>query len=179
MPRAGEIFGLLAEFTTPEALRRAAAAVYQDGYRRTDAFTPYPMEGLPETLGAGPTRVPLLFLLGGIFGGASGYAMCWYANVISYPWNIGGRPANSWPAWIPLTFELTVLCAGLAGALGMLIANGLPQLHHPLFNVPAFARASQDRFFLCIEAADPRFDGPATRAFLVALRAHSVVEVTW
>ncbi len=142
-----------------------------------DAYAPFPVEGLPEALGRKPTRVPLIVLLGGIIGGLGGYFMEWYANVVSYPINIGGRPLNSWPSFIPITFELTVLGAALSAFFGSMALNKLPQPYHPVFNVPEFERASIDRFFLCIEAADPLFDLKTTRAFLEGMRPLSVSEV--
>jgi hypothetical protein len=172
------IYGLMAEFETHEQLLAAAAAARERGYRRMDGFTPFPVEGLPEALGRPRTRVPLIVLLGGIFGGLGGYFMEWYANVISYPLNIGGRPLNSWPAFIPITFELTILGAALSAFFGSMALNKLPQPYHPVFNAPHFERASIDRFFLCIEAVDPLFDLQATRVFLESTQALSVSEVS-
>jgi len=172
-----ELYGLLAEFESPERLREAAAAAHQAGYRRIDAFTPVPIEGLSEALGQIPTRLPLVTFLGGLIGGISGYALEYYAAVIAYPVNVGGRPLHSWPAFIPVTFEMTVLGAALSAVLGMLALNGLPRPHHPLFNVPQFLLASRDRFFLCIEARDPAFQFDATRQFLEGLHPRSVLEV--
>ena len=171
------IYGLMAEFETHVELLEAAKKAHERGYRCMDGYTPFPVEGLPEALGLKRTRVPLLVLLGGIFGGVGGYFMEWYANVVSYPLNIGGRPMNAWPLFIPITFELTILCAALAGFFGSLAMNKLPQPYHPVFNVPRFERASIDRFFLCIEAADPMFDAVTTRAFLASMDAASISEV--
>lgn len=160
------IYGLMAEFEQPEALREAAHAARDAGYTRLDAYTPFPVEGLPEAIGFHQNRVPILVLIGGVVGGGGAYFMQWYASVISYPLNVGGRPLHSWPSFVPITFELTVLFASFAAVIGMLALNGLPRLYHPTFNVPAFARASQDRFFLCIEAKDAQFDRDKTPVFL-------------
>ena len=170
------VFGLAAAFENADDLLRASEQAYARGYRKMDAFAPFAVEGLPEALGK-RTRLPLLVLIGGIIGGTSGYYMQWYANVVSYPINIGGRPMHSWPAFIPITFELAVLCAGLVAFVGALASSGLPRPYHPMFNLPEFERASQDRFFLCIEADDPIFDRNVTREFLQGLRPLSVAEV--
>jgi hypothetical protein len=160
------MYGLMAEFDSADAVLAAARRVRAAGYTRVEAYTPFMVEGLAEEVGQKHPRVALATLLGAIAGAAGGYFMCWYANVLSYPLNIGGRPHNSWPAWIPLTFELGVLGASLTGTVTMLVANGLPRLHHPVFDATGFERASQDRFFLCVEAADPRFECSATRLVL-------------
>jgi hypothetical protein len=171
------IYGLLAEFDNPTALVAAAHHAKDAGYRRMDAYTPFPIEELTDVLPFRRSRLPLIVLLGGIIGGLSGYFMQYYASVIGYPLNIGGRPMHSWPAFIPVTFEMTILAASLSAVLGMLALNGLPMPYHPLFNVPRFALASRNRFFLCIEAVDPKFDESATRQFLVGLNPRSVEEV--
>jgi len=177
MAAGADIHGLLAEFPDPDALSAAASAAHAAGYRRMDAFTPIPVEGLSEALGIKHTRLPLVTLLGGLFGAAAGYALQYYVSVVAYPLNIGGRPLHSWPAFIPVVFETTVLGAALTAVLGMLAASGLPRPHHPLFNVPEFKLASRDRFFLCIEARDPAFDAIATRDFLERLSPKQVWEV--
>ena len=159
-------YGLLAEFETPDALLAAARAAYADGYRRMDAYSPLPVEGLAEAIGFTHNRIPLVVLVGGILGGLGGYFMQWYSATIDYPIDVGGRPFHSWPSFIPITFELTVLMAALGAVFGMLALNGLPQPYHPVFNVPSFALASGNRFFLSIQAVDPRFDPEATTRFL-------------
>jgi hypothetical protein len=171
------IYGLVAEFDNPTDLVAGAHRAREAGFRRMDAFTPFPVEELTEALPIRRSRLPLIVLLGGLIGGAGGYLLQYYTAVISYPMNIGGRPNHSWPAFIPVTFEMTVLAASLAAVLGMLALNGLPMPYHPLFNVPSFALASRDRFFLCIEAADPKFEETATRQFLAGLNPRSVQEV--
>ena len=171
-----ETHGLMAEFTTHEELLHAAEKAYERGFRKMDGYAPFPVEGLAEALGK-KTRLPLFVLIGGIIGGLSAYYMEWDANVISYPINIGGRPPNSWPAFIPIVFELTVLAAALTAFFFSLGLSGLPKPYHPVFNVPEFERASQDRFFLCIEARDPKFDTNQTREFLQSLSPLNVAEV--
>ena len=171
-----ESYGLMAEFSTHEELVHAAEKAYESGFRKMDGYAPFPVEGLAEALGK-KTRLPLLVLIGGIIGGLSAYYMQWDANVISYPINIGGRPLNSWPAFIPIVFELTVLAAALTAFFFSLGLSGLPEPYHPVFNVPEFERASQDRFFLCIEARDPKFDARQTREFLQSLNPLRVAEV--
>jgi hypothetical protein len=168
------IYGLIAEFESADDLVAAVEQTHERGYRRMEAYTPYPVEGLAETLGVRGRRLPLIVLAGGILGGAGGLFMMWYSSVIDYPFNIGGRPYASWPTYIPITFELTILVASIAAVLGMLWLNGLPQPYHPVFNAERFRLASRDRFFLCIEAEDPQFDLVATREFLEGLGAHTV-----
>jgi Protein of unknown function (DUF3341) len=171
------VYGLLAEFDSPEDLVAAGERAYADGYRRLDAYTPFPVHGLAEAIGFRTNRLPLLVLIGGIVGAGAGFFSQYYAAVIDYPLNVGGRPLNSWPAFIPITFEVTILVAATTAVLGMLALNGLPQPYHPVFNAPRFALATRDRFFLCIEATDPRFDSEATRRFLEGLGAKEVTDV--
>jgi hypothetical protein len=173
------IYGLLAEFTTPEALVEAAKQAYKAEYRRMDAYSPMPVDGLAEAIGFRYNRLATIVLIGGLLGGATAYGMMWFSAVIHYPLNVGGRPLHSWPSFIPITFELTVLGASIMAVLGMLGLNGLPTPHHPLFNVTRFERATRDRFFLCIEATDPRFDRVETRRFLDSLGAKETNEVPY
>jgi hypothetical protein len=170
-------FGLLAEFTTASAIVKAARAVHEAGYRKVDAYTPYPMEEVLDALHLHKTHVPKIVLAGGLVGLAAGLGLQYWTSVIAYPLNIGGRPAAAWPAWVIPAFETTVLFAALGAVLGMLALNGLPQPYHPVFNVPGFATASRDRFFLCVEADDPRFELAATRELLRRLGAAEVSEV--
>lgn len=171
------IYGLMAEFDNPSDLVAAAHQAREAGYRKMDAYTPFPVEELNDALGLGRTWVPFIVLIGGILGAALGYGMQYYIAVIDYPLNIGGRPLHSWPAFIPVTFEMTVLVAGLFAVLGMLALNGLPMPYHPVFNVPNFNLASQNRFFLCIEATDPKFSREDTRRFIDSLNPRRVSEV--
>lgn len=171
------IYGLMAEFSESKALLRAAQSAHAIGYRKMDAFTPFPIEGLAEKLGKKKSLVPLVVLLAGIVGGGGGYFMQWYAMSISYPINVGGRPLGSWPPFIPITFELTVLSGALAAIIAMLAFNRLPQPHHPVFDVPGFERASTDKFFLCIESKDPKFDPTTTHVFLESLKPDRITEV--
>ncbi|MBI4423170.1 MAG: DUF3341 domain-containing protein [Elusimicrobia bacterium] len=172
-----ELDGLLAEYDGAPALLEAARSAYAAGYRRLDAFSPFPVEGLAEAIGFERTRLPGVVLAGGVFGGAAGYLLQRYSSVSAYPLNVGGRPYHSWPAFIPVTFELAILCASLAAVLGMLALNGLPRPHHPLFNVDRFALATRDRFFLYIESGDALFEAGRTRRLLESTRARGVHDV--
>lgn len=171
------LYGVMAEFEQPEELLAAARAAYTAGYRKMDAYSPYAVEGVAEAIGFQKTRIPLIVLLGGICGALTAYGMQWYSAVIDYRLNVGGRPPHSWPAFVPITFELTVLFAALAGVIGMLALNGLPKPYHPIFNAPEFKLASQTRFFLCIEADDHIFQANEVREFLHSLGAEKVLEV--
>jgi len=177
MQPPSSLYGVLAEFNTPDELLAATRGARQAGYRQMDAYTPFPVEGLAEALGFQRTGLPFLVLLGGIVGGIGGYLMQYWIAAIDYPLNVGGRPLHSWPSFIPVTFELTILVAALAAVLGMLALNGLPMPYHPLFNVPRFALVTRNSFFLCIEARDPKFDRDETRRFLESVKAREVSDV--
>jgi hypothetical protein len=177
MKRATTVYGLMAEFEDPTSLVAATRRAHDAGYRSMDAYSPFPIEELHEALGAPHTRLPLIVLVGGLCGGIGGYTLEYWSSVIAYPLNIGGKPLHSWPAFIPVTFETTILGAALACVLGMLALNGLPQPYHPVFNVPRFALASRNRFFLCIESKDPKFDVEGTRHFLETLNPREVTSV--
>jgi hypothetical protein len=171
------IHGLMAEFDSPTALVAAAEKARLAGFRQMDAYTPIPIDELEEALGLQRTRLPILVFLGGLVGGLGGYGLQYWSQTMAYTMNVGGRPFHSWPQFIPVTFETTVLGAALTAFVGMWALNRLPQPYHPVFNVPEFARASTDRFFLCIEATDPRFDRTGTRQFLEGLKPVGVSDV--
>jgi hypothetical protein len=167
----------MAEFDDPNALVAATRRAHAEGYRRMDAYSPFPIEELHDALGEHHSRLPLIVLVGGLCGGIGGYALQYWVSAIAYPINVGGRPFHSWPAFIPVTFECTILVAALSAVLGMLALNGLPMPYHPVFNVPRFALASRNRFFLCIEAKDRKFDLETTRRFLETLEPREVSTV--
>ena len=181
MPVAQEgTYGVLAEFETPSDLVRAAQAAYHDGWRRMDCYTPYPVEEAAEALNFHKNRVPLVCLLGGLMGLTTAFSMETWIAVYAYPLNIGGRPTYSWPAFIIPAYEWTILFAGFSAALGMFAMNGLPSLYHPLFNAPNFRTgATDDKFFLCLEATDPKFEVAEAKAYLAAFEPTSVVEVEY
>jgi hypothetical protein len=177
MAKRRHLYGLMAEFDDATALVAAAHRAHAEGYRRMDAYSPFPIEELHDALGMGQTKLPLIVLIGGLIGCLGGYALQYWASAIAYPLNVGGKPLHSWPAFIPVTFECTILGAALSAVLGMLALNGLPMPYHPVFNVARFALASRNRFFLCIESHDARFDLEGTRAFLEELGAREVSTV--
>lgn len=175
--RLEKLYGLMAEFDEPEQLLAAAEKARDEGYREMDAYTPMPIEGLSEAVGFRSNMVQRIVFCFGLLGATGGFTLCWWMTVIAYPHNVAGRPLNSWPAYVPITFEGMVLIACLSAVIGMLALNGLPQPYHPVFNVKEFERASRDRFFLCIEAKDPKFDFDETREFLEGLGPQAVTEV--
>lgn len=171
------LYGLMARFESAEALVHAAEKARLSGYRRMDGYTPIPVPELHHALGQRKSKLPFLVLLGGLTGCFAGFFMQWFSRNVHYPLNIAGKPLNAWPMFIPITFEMTILFAGLTCTFAMLALNGFPQPYHPVFNVPSFERASTDGFFLCIEAADEKFDIEATRQFLESLHPAEVSEV--
>jgi hypothetical protein len=173
------IYGVMAEFDNPTDLVHAAKSAYDAGYRKMDAYTPYPLEEAAEAVGSHHNRVPLITLIGAMLGMLGGYSLQFWVSAVNYPVNVGGKPFHSWPAFIPVTFECAVLGASLAAVFGMLALNGLPQPYHPVFNAPGFERASRDRFFLCIEAQDPHYRRDETRRFLEGFRPLEVSEVPY
>jgi hypothetical protein len=177
MNKEAPIYGLLAEFDNPDELVHAVRRARAAGYRKMDAYTPFPVHHLAEELGFHRSGLALIVLIGGVVGCAAGFVMQYWISAVDYPLNIGGRPLNSWPAFIPVTFEMTILVAAISAVLGMLALNGLPMPYHPLFNSPRFALASRNRFFLCIEAGDRRFNREGTAKFLSELKSKGVSEV--
>lgn len=171
------IYGLMAEFDTVDEVITAARKVYGAGYRKIDAYSPFPLEELSEAIGFHHNGVPLICLIGGLLGGTAAYVLQWWINIKGYPVNIGGRPLHSWPAFIVVTFEMTILFSGLSAVFGMLALNGLPQPYHPVFNVPQFDAASKDKFFIVIFSSDKKYDPESTREFLEGLGPTSVAEV--
>jgi hypothetical protein len=171
------IYGLMAEFDAPTDLVEAARKTHQAGFQKIDAYSPFPVEELAEAIGFHKNSVPLIVLVGGLLGGLSGYLMQYWISAVNYPINVGGKPFNSWPAFIVVTFEMTVLFAGIAAVFGMLALNGLPMPYHPVFNVPRFAFATKDRFFLIIFSSDAKYDPVTTRSFLESLHPRSLSEV--
>jgi len=174
---APALYGLMAEFETPTDLLNACKSAYAEGYRDMDAYSPFPIEEASEAIGFHKSAVPVVTLVGGLLGGLSGFALQYWINVFAYPLNIGGKPYNSWPAFIVPTFEMTILFAGIIGMLGMFALNGLPQPYHPVFNVDRFSKVTRNRFFLCVEASDPKFDPAGTRQFMERLKPLSISEV--
>jgi len=177
MRNHGQVHGILAEFKTPDAVVAAARRVHEAGYTKVDAYSPYPIEELGEALDLHKSHLPKIVLVGGICGFLAGWGLEYWAAVLEYPMNIGGRPFYSWPAFIVPAYETTILFAAMGAVFGMLALNGLPQPYHPVFNVPSFALASRDKFFICIESRDPKFDPAQTKTFLASLGASEVTEV--
>jgi hypothetical protein len=171
------IYGLLAEFETPEALVHAARSTREAGFKKMDAYSPFPIEEVAEALHYHERKLPILVFIGGLVGCAIGFGMQYYSAVVLYPVNVGGRPLNSWPAFVPVAFEVTILIAALCAVFGMLLMNGLPMPYHPLFNNKRFSLASSHGFFICIEATDPQFDREKTERFLQTLNPKGVTEV--
>jgi hypothetical protein len=171
------IHGAMAEFDTPEEILEAAERAWAAGYRRMDAYTPFAVEGLAETIGFKKNYVALAVLIGGICGVTGGYGLLYWITVIAYPHNVGGRPLHSWPAYIPITFECMILLSALTALIAMLAMNGLPQPYHPVFNVPEFDRASKDKFFLCLESSDPKFRTEEALQFLREVGGNEVTVV--
>lgn len=172
-----DMYGQMAEFASEHELLLAATAARRAGFTHLDAYSPFPVHGLADILGFRRSRVPLITLLGGLIGGATGFLLEYWVSAVAYPLNIGGRPLASWPAFVPPAYELTILFSSFGALLAMFFINGLPMPYHPAFNTPGFERASQDRFFLCVEATDPRFDREGTRAFLESLHPIAVSDV--
>lgn len=176
--KSSNLFGLLAKYETPEDLVAATRRAYEAGYRKFDAYTPYPVAGLSQAMGLRPSPLPWVILAGGVAGAVTGFAMQWFATVIAYPLNIGGRPLFSWPTYIPITFELTILLAAFAGFFGLIALARFPQPYHPVFRSDDFnEHASQDAFYLGIEARDPQFNLDQTRQFLQSSGAAQVTEI--
>jgi len=171
------LYGVMAQFDNPSQLVAAARETYDAGYRQINGYSPFPIEELSEAIGFRKSALPLIVLIGGILGGLGGFFLQYWTEVIDYPINVGGKPFNSWPAFIPITFECTILVAAFSAVLGMLALNKLPQPYHPVFNAPNFALATRDSFFLVIESKDPKFDHDAAVRFLKNLDPREVIDV--
>jgi hypothetical protein len=176
-PVTSTTYGLMAEFDSAQDLVAAAQKTHAAGYQKVDAYSPFPIEGLAEAIGFHKNRVPLVVLIGGLIGGLSGYALQYWVATITYPTNVGGRPYHSWPSFIIVTFEMTILFAGLSAVFGMLALNGLPMPYHPVFNVEEFRKASENKFFLVVFSSDPNYDAARTRRFLQGLAPRMIAEV--
>lgn len=172
------LYGIVAEFDTPEELVAAAGAARRAGYKKMDAFAPFPVEGLSDAIGFKDKYIPILMLCAAMFGTTWGFGLQYFGLAISYPLNIGGRPLWSWPNFLPIGFEATILTCAFTGVIMMFALNGLPQPYHPIFNAPNFERASTDKFFLLIEARDEKFDVAGTREFMQGLGTERVSEIT-
>lgn len=171
------IYGIMAEFDTPTQLVDAARKARDAGYTRTDAFSPFPLHEIDEALGIRRSILPLLVFGGGVTGLLSGLGLQYFVHVLDYPLNVGGRPYFSLPSFIPPSYELTILFAAFTAVFGMILLNGLPQPYHPVFNVPRFALATREKFFLVIEARDQKFDYEETKSFMQGLNAQEVFDV--
>jgi len=171
------LYGMMAEFEGPNELIHAARKTYEAGYRRINGYSPYPIEELSEAIGFTHSRLPLIVFIGGLLGGIGGFLMQYWIEVINYPINVGGKPYNSWPAFIPITFECTVLVAAFSAVLGMLVLNKLPQPYHPVFNAPNFALATRDRFFLVVEASDQKYNHEQVMVLLKTFNPIEVIDV--
>jgi len=176
-PVYSSVYGLMAEFDSAQELVQAAHKTHEAGYKKIDAYSPFPIEGLAEAIGFHKNRVPLVVLIGGLIGGLSGYMLQYWVAAITYPTNVGGRPFHSWPSFIIVTFEMTILFGGLSAVFGMLALNGLPMPYHPVFNVPEFRQASESKFFLVVFSSDPKYDSAGTRSFLQGLAPRMIAEV--
>lgn len=176
-PETPPVYGIVAEFDDPDVLIEAAGRTRGEGYRKFDAYSPFPIHGLAEAMEFNDVRIPWMAFFGGLTGCMLGLGFQTFVAVIDYPWNVGGKPLFSWPQFVPITFEATVLCTGICTFVAQFALNGLPRPYNPMFNAPGFDRASQDRFFLCIESRDPKFDPEGTTAFLKDLGALNVAEV--
>lgn len=172
-----KIYGIMAEFDTATELVDAARQVRDAGYKKTDAFSPFPIHEIDEALGIRRSVLPFMVLGGGVAGLLSGLALQYFIHVIDYPLNVGGRPYFSLPSFIPPAYELTILFAAGTAVFGMLLLNGLPQPYHPVFNVPRFALATREKFFLVIEAKDPQYDYEKTKSFMQSLNPQEVFDV--
>jgi hypothetical protein len=172
-----KVYGIMAEFDSVNALVDAANRTREAGYKKIDAYSPFPVEGLAEAIGFHRDEVPLVVLIGALLGGLGGYLLQYWISVVSYPVNVGGKPYHSWPAFIVVTFEMTILFGGIFAVFGMLALNGLPMPYHPVFNVPRFAFATKDRFFLIVFSSDPKYNPTEVRHFLGSLGPRSISEV--
>lgn len=172
-----KLYGLMAEFDSATELVDAARAVREAGYTKTDAFSPFPIHDIDEALGIKRSILPVLVFFGGITGLMLGISLQVFVHYIDYPMNVGGRPYLSWPSFVPPAYELTILLAGFTAVFGMLFLNGLPRPYHPVFNIDRFALASREKFFLLVEAADPKYDHGETKAFMESLKPQEVFDV--
>jgi len=171
-------YGVVAEFDNEHSVLEVALKASEAGYTVMEAYSPLPVHGLDEALGRKRTILPWLVFAGGTFGCLGGLFMQYWMSAVNYPWNVGGRPTFSWPAFIPVTFELTILCAALTTVIGMFALNGLPRPHNPIFNTPNFDRSTIDHYFICIEAKDPKFDEKEATEFLQSFKPEAVNTIT-